>query len=213
MMFLSLNAKVLSKIPEASGICLSPKTNTLFIANDEGYIYELSKKGKILRKKFLGKYDLEGVTSDKNYLYFLDERNIILKLSYNFKILKKIKITDIKKNKKHGLEGITKYKQGFLVSKQSSKSIFYINEKGKLLKKFKIGFKDIAGLYIYKDILYIVSDRNNLLLKYNLKNQHIIQKYNLPKFAQEGIVVTKKHIFFADDNGRVLKSKIGEICN
>ena len=62
---LNLNAKTIAKIPEASGIVYVKKTNSLFVANDEGTIYELTKKGKILRKKFLGKYDLEGITYDK----------------------------------------------------------------------------------------------------------------------------------------------------
>ena len=205
MMIGFLNAKVIAKIPEASGISISPKTNTLFVANDEGSIYEIDKKGKILRKKFLGKYDLEGVTCGKKFLYFLDEQNMILKLSYEFKIIKKTKIKDIKKDKKHGLEGITKYKNGFLISKQSSKSLFFVDKKGKVIKKFHIGFKDIAGLDVKGDILYIVSDRNDVLIEYDIKKEKIIKQTKLPKFAQEGIAVGKNNFFFADDNGRVLK--------
>ena len=61
-----LNAKVIAKIPEASGICFIKKSNTLIVSNDEGWLYELKTNGKILRKKYLGKYDLEGVAYDKS---------------------------------------------------------------------------------------------------------------------------------------------------
>jgi uncharacterized protein YjiK len=212
-MFLSLNAKTIANIPEASGICLCKQSNTLFVANDEGYIYELNKKGKVLRKKFLGKYDLEGVTCDKNFLYFIDERNVILKISYNFELLKKIKIKEIKKSKKSGLEGITKYRDGFYISKQDSKSIFLVNEDGKLIEKIYIGIKDISGLDVNKDILYIISDKSDVLLKYDIKNRKIIKKIKLPKFAQEGVAVGKKQLFFADDNGKILKFKMDKLCN
>ncbi len=47
------NIKIIAKIPEASGISYSKSSNTLFVVNDEGTIYELSTKGKILRKKSL----------------------------------------------------------------------------------------------------------------------------------------------------------------
>ena len=62
-------------IPEASGICYAKNTNSLFVANDEGKVFEISTEGKILRKKQLGKYDLEGVTCDekKGKLYFAVE--------------------------------------------------------------------------------------------------------------------------------------------
>lgn len=43
--------KVIAKIPEASGIVYSEKSNTLFVVNDEGTIYEVSLRGKIKREK------------------------------------------------------------------------------------------------------------------------------------------------------------------
>jgi uncharacterized protein YjiK len=212
-MVLFLNAKIIAEIPEASGICFCESSKTLFVANDEGYIYEINKKGDILRKKFLGKHDLEGVTCDKNFLYFIDERNILLKISYNFELLEKIEIKDIKKSKKSGLEGITKYKNYFYVSQQKSKYIFLIDKNGKLIEKTYIGIKDISGIDIHNDILYIISDKNNILIKYNVKTKKIVKKVKLPKFAQEGIAITKNNLFFADDNGRILKLKMEKICN
>jgi len=36
--------KEIVKIPEASGICLMESTDTFFVANDEGKIYEINSK-------------------------------------------------------------------------------------------------------------------------------------------------------------------------
>ena len=48
------------KIPEASGISYCSNSDTLIVANDEGSYYEINRKGKILQKVKLGKYDFEG---------------------------------------------------------------------------------------------------------------------------------------------------------
>ena len=96
LQFISANAKVLTLIPEASGITYVKKTNTLFVVNDEGILYELSLKGKILRKKKIGSYDLEGISFDsKNDLLILaieGRDNILLVHRNNFHIKKEISV-------------------------------------------------------------------------------------------------------------------------
>ncbi len=64
--------KEIANIPEASGICYSKTSDTLFVVNDEGRVYEITTKGKILREKRIGKYDLEAIDIDeKNSLLLL----------------------------------------------------------------------------------------------------------------------------------------------
>ena len=70
--------KEIAKIPEASGISYCSDSDTLIVANDEGSYYEISRKGKILGKKRLGKYDLEGVVCEKDQLIFALENKGIL---------------------------------------------------------------------------------------------------------------------------------------
>jgi hypothetical protein len=38
------NHKKIAEIPEASGVCYMEKSNSFFVANDEGKIYEINKK-------------------------------------------------------------------------------------------------------------------------------------------------------------------------
>ena len=223
--------KVIAKVPEASGIVYSEKSNTLFVVNDEGKIYELSTKGQILKKLNLGKYDLEGITidEDKGLLILAiegDEKILVLNQD-NFKILNEIKIKRkykkinvLKKDSKNGIEGIVLFKDKLYISNQSKNkypkadsSVIVIVDYDLSKKKLKIkniidhGITDVSGLTFYKDTLFMISDKNNLLLSYDIKNNKIIKKYKLSKkYAQEGLTFDKKeNLYIADDNGQILK--------
>ena len=211
-----LNAKVIAKIPEASGIYFLKESRELIVVNDEGWIYRLKTNGKILKKKYLGNYDLEGVTSFRgDLLVAVEDKNSIFVVDKNsFEIIKKVKIKkhkDIKKSKKHGIEAITVLDGDIYISHQAS-AIFKINgiqkKKAKITKVYKHKYKDIAGLFAKDGILYMTSDKKNLLIKYDIKNNKTLQKIKLPKSAQEGICFDdKENIYIADDNGRILKYK------
>lgn len=221
--------KIIAKIPEASGIAYSYKSNTLFVVNDEGSIYELSLKGDILRKEKLGKYDLEGIAvDDENNLLLLaiegnDEILILsknkLKKKHKISIKREYKGVKVLKKGNDGIEGLTLYKNKIYASNQSKNrypkedsSIIVIIDYDLKKKKQKIkdiidhGFIDIAGLTFYKDILYMISDKENLLIQYDIKLKKVIRKQKLPKkYAQEGITFDDKgNLYIADDNGQIL---------
>lgn len=224
--------KVIAKIPEASGISYSEKSNTLFVVNDEGSIYELSKKGKILREKKIGKYDFEGIAVDdiNNVLLVADEKNdtILVISKDNFKKQKKISIkrkfegVKILKKGSDGIEGIALHNNKIYLSNQSDKlypkddsSVIVIidydlkNKRQKIKNIINHGLTDISGLTFFDDILYMISDNNNMIVSYDIKKKKILRKDKLPKkFAQEGITFDNKgNLFIADDKGQILKIK------
>jgi uncharacterized protein YjiK len=218
---------VISTIPEASGICFSHTSNTLFVANDEGGIYEIDTAGKILRQTKLKGYDLEGVACYLDKLYFAVEGkdSVLVVSKSDFKIIRQIKIKRkyrnilvLKKDKSHGLEGISIFQDKIYLSNQSyyrypkedSSIVFTIElnskKKRKIKKIYNHGYNDVAGLAFRKNELYIVSDDENLLV-----NLNTLKEYRLPKFAQEGIAFDNSgFIYIADDEGRVLKGVFNE---
>ncbi len=225
----------IAKVPEASGICYSQKSNTLFIANDEGSIFELDTNGKILREKKIGKYDLEGVAcDDKNsdliFAIEVDESILVVNMK-NLKVKKEIEIKRkyndkmvIKKDKEHGIEAITIVDGDIYISNQSYKKypdedasiVFKVGKLNKKKTKIKSiiahDFVDIAGLSYHKDFLYMLSDKKNLLIKYDIKKDKAVKKVKLDKFAGEGVTFDNSgNIYFADDEGSVLKYKISEL--
>ncbi len=217
-----LNAKTIANIPEASGICYISSTNTLLVANDEGWLYEITPKGKLIRKKYIGKYDLEGIsyskTRDKLYLANEEKNSILVMNRVTFEVEKEIKIKKKFKgkkvlgdSKKSGIEAIAFFKGELYVSHQAS-HVFKVGSleknKTKITQVYKHGYKDIAGLAFKDGFLYMLSDKKNLLIKYDIKKKKTLQKIKLPKFAQEGICFDdKNNVYFADDNGHVLKFK------
>ncbi len=221
---------IIAKVPEASGICYNTLSHTLFVANDEGSIYELSTEGKILRKKDLGDYDLEGVTCDPSHdrlLLAIEGKDNILIV--NTKTLNPLREIDIKrtyqrrlilkKDKKRGLEGITITPDGTIyLSNQSKKllphedpsiifSITHVrSDKTRIVHLFDPRIKDISGLQWHEGMLWFVSDTTDRLYRYDPKKRRIVQKIKLPKFAQEGITFGPDgSLYFADDNGHVLR--------
>ena len=236
-MMLSMNvyAKEIARIPEASGICYVLKSNSLFVVNDEGTLYEISKKGKIKRKSYLGKYDLEGVAYDKKNDKLLisveGSESILVLNSDSLEIEKEIKlkrkykkINLLKKSKKTGLEAIAIDENGDVyVSNQSTITykkkikknasvILKINslkkQKAKIIEVYNHGYIDISGMTFYDGYLYMTSDKKNLLIKYDIKTNKTIKKVKLPKSAQEGICFDDDgNIYIADDKGRVLRYK------
>jgi len=235
MMVSTLLANKVANIPEASGIVYIEKTDTLIVVNDEGWIYKLSTKGKIKSKFFLGKYDLEGITYDKKNdklllavegkesILILDRKS--LELEKEIKIKRKFeKVNLLKKSKKAGIEAIAIDKNGDIyLSNQSKKTykeklkknvsvVFKIdtlkNKKAKIVELYNHGYKDIAGLTFHDGYLYMTSDTQNLLIKYDIKQNKTIKKIKLPKSAQEGITFDNDgYVYIADDDGQILRYK------
>ena len=208
------------KIPEASGISYCSDSDTLIVVNDEGSYYEINKKGKILQKKKLGKYDLEGVVCEEDQLIFArEDKGVVIvdrkrgtKKKVTLDILyhgKKLSLFD----KKEGIEGITKSGNILYLSKQSKKKkgsfIAVVKLKpypSRIIDVIKPQIADISGLDNHEGYLYMVSDKKDLLIKFDLEKKKIIQKVKLPEGAWEGIAFDSKgNVYLADDDGRVVK--------
>ena len=224
--------KVIAKIPEASGIVYSHVSNTLFVVNDEGTIYEITKDGHILREKKLGDYDLEGISTDKhnNYLYLAVEGNdsvlvlnkATLEIQTEIPFKRKYKDVEVLRKGDNGLEAIAYIDGKIYAANQSNKrypksdsSVIVISDFDLYESKLKIKsiiplkIKDVSGLTFHKGFLYILSDKKNRILKYDLDEEKVVKKIKLSKkHAQEGITFDNNGIMYiADDNGSVLKIK------
>jgi uncharacterized protein YjiK len=231
----NLSAEIIAHIPEASGICYISKSDMLIVVNDEGWIYKLTRKGEIKRKIYLGKYDLEGITYDKDkdkLLVAVEGKESILVLNRaSLELEKEIKIKRkydgievLKKSKKAGLEAIGIDEDGDIYVSNQSKITYDKNLQenasvivrvGSLSKTrttikevYNHGYIDISGMTFHNGYLYMISDKKNLLIKYDIKNNKTINKIKLPKSAQEGICFDNDgNIYIADDNGQILRYK------
>ena len=208
------------KIPEASGISYCKSSDTLIVANDEGRYYEINRKGKILQKVKLGKHDLEGVVcEDEELIFVIENKGLLLvdrKTNKKKKVIidtsyqgKKLKLFD----KKEGIEGIAKVDNMVYLAKQSKKKkksfiavVRLTPYPSRIVDVIEHHIADTAGLAYHDGYLYMVSDKEDLMIKYDLIKKKIVQKVKLEKGAWEGIAFDHKgYVYLADDDGRVMK--------
>ena len=210
----------ISKIPEASGISYCNNSDTLIVASDKGSYYEISRKGKILQKEKLGKYDLEGVVCEDEQLIFTIENKGLLLVDRQTGKKKKVAIDTTyqgKKlnlfSKKAGVEGIAKIGNTVYLAKQSKKKkksfiavIQLTPYPGRIIDVIEHHIADTSGLTYHDGYLYMVSDKKDLLVKYDLNKKEVVEKVKLGEGAWEGIAFDRKgYIYLADDDGRVVK--------
>lgn len=224
--FLGLSAcvqsdkNVIAYIPEASGISYCKNTDILIVVNDEGTYYEISTEGKILKKVKLGNYDLEAVVCEDKEILFLREDKGLFTLDRKTGKETKIPLDTFYKgtkpklfDKKEGIEGLAKVDNLLYLAKQSKKKkksfIVVVKMKpypSKIVDVIKHKIADTSGLSYHEGSLYMLSDKEDLLVKYDLNKNKIVQKVALNKGAWEGIAFDNKgYVYLADDDGRVLK--------
>jgi len=222
---LAKDSHTIANIPEASGISYCTNSSTLMVANDEGTFYELSLEGKVLYQKKLGDYDLEAVVCHDRELVFAVESKglLVVERGTNKSTFYALKYQGkkFKLDKKAGIEGLAFHKGKYYLSiqaknKKDSKILVVKRgkKKAKILEILSHGIIDSAGLQFKDEVLYIVSDKKDKLYLYDLKDNKILKKIKLDKFAQEGITFdTKGFIYFADDDGRVKKYKVKDVLS
>lgn len=212
---------LIANIPEASGISYCSNTDTLIVVSDEGSYYEINSQGDILSTHELGDYDFEGVVCEDDILMLAVEGEGLLRvdresLDTKFFELKGdgYKITD-----KHGIEGLTKIKKRYYLSIQAKNEedskLLVVKLDGDCAEVKRVidhGIIDSSGLTYENKKLYIVSDTNDALYIYNIKTKEIEQEIELPEFAQEGVAFDEdNNIYFADDDGAVMKYSLDEL--
>jgi uncharacterized protein YjiK len=210
----------IARIPEASGIDYCKNSDTLVVASDKGDYYEIDREGRILKKKKLGTYDLEGVVcSDEVFTFAIEDEGLLFVDKKNGK---KTKVTFdtvwhekriplfVKKN---GAEGITSSGDTFYLAKQAKKKdeafiavVHCDHHHPKIIDLIEYKIPDTAGLALHDGYLYMVSDKKDLLIRYDLDKKKIVRKIKLPKGAWEGIAFDGQgFVYIADDDGYVWK--------
>ncbi len=233
----------IASIIEASGVCYVAKTDTLFVVGDNGFVYEIDKNGLELNKRDysnLDKHDFEGIAYDEktDLLYIAIEGvDNILVININLDDLREININRRDSNgqtilakKGNGLEGISIHdgdvylsNQSFVRLPSSDPSVLVkldsiIDDEANIVDVLDAGYINISGMTFYGDELYLVSDTDNLLIKYDVANKKVINDRrvkeidkSLVDISLEGVAFDNEgYIYFAIDDkvdGRIMRYK------
>lgn len=206
-------------IKAASGISYCHKNNTLMVASDNGKIYEITQSGDILSKYTIGNYDFEGIICKDKELILAIEGSGLLRFNretHEIDIFPLEGATDIKMSNKHGIEGLIKIGDYYYLSIQSKKKknakllkVLLDKSSATVISTLTTNIIDMSGLEYHNGELYILSDINDALYRYNLKNKEILEVIPLPEFAQEGVAFSSNSdIFFANDDGSIFHYKL-----
>jgi uncharacterized protein YjiK len=216
----------IANFSEASGICYASKSDSLFVACDNGRLYEIDKDGTVLNTKDLSSlknHDFEGISYDvKNNLILVavEGSDNILVLNNELVVQHKINInrTDsqgrliLEKDKKNGLEAITIKDGKIYLSNQSFKRlpeddpsvVFTIDLIGQsdanIAEIYDHGYDNISGMDIYNNYLYMVSDTGNLLIKYDYQAKEVLKEFKISRFNSEIKHISVEGVAFDNEN-------------
>jgi uncharacterized protein YjiK len=188
----------------------------------------------------LKNHDFEGIAYDAltdEVLVAIEGSDNVLVLNRDLVVLRTINVDRrddqdrliLGKDKENGLEGIAVSNNGEIYLSNQSFTKLPQNDPSVVVKidltafsSAKIsevidhGFLNISGLAFYEHDFYMVTDSDNLLIKYDLATNSVITTYKIKSFdnelkgsAIEGITFDNEgNIYFADDtNGRIYKFK------
>ena len=205
------NESIISYIPESSWICYSNQEDSLYVVNDEWYLYNIDLDWNVLRKKYIWKYDLEWISCFEQIYIISENNNLLIHINVDtLEIENKYKIELWKISKNKWIEWITNIWNDFYLVSQSSKDNlikFNLEEwKINILKKYNLKYKDLSWLTFYDWYLYILSDKNNIIIKYDFNKNIILNTIPIIWDNQEWLTFDKSdHIYIADDIWKILK--------
>lgn len=204
---------------EPSGITYNRDNGLLYIVGDEGFIYESTLDGLLLRSSYIEPLDLEGIVynSDTKTLFCLDEKKVaLIEVSISdFKVINRISLKKTLKGKKRQFESLT-YKP----ATESQGGIFYIassikSSKSGVISSFtldsnqvisysetKVPLWDISGLSYNNEKLHMVSDDMDIYGLLNLETREFITT-PIHGENQEGIVIVNGNKIILDEVGKL----------
>jgi len=183
--------KSLNKIPEPSDIVYDKESNHFFIVSDHGKLFECGLTGNIIRKAPEEGMDFEGVEVKDSFVYVSDEtpRKVY---KYRKSDLSLVKVYQVSwggaMNK--AFESITynyTKKCFILVSQEPVKIVEYDDNFHELDKYPFKGVRDMSGARWYKDELYLLSGKDECIIKCDPATYEPKEYYKINVLNPEGL--------------------------
>lgn len=196
-----------------SGLDLTFEEDGFWVVSDETKtVYRLDSNGKIVTKFKIEGHDLEGLTviDETRLAVVLEATQEVIIIDTAGVELKREKL-DVKAKENSGLEGIAydpKQKRYYLLNEKKPSLLITLDENLNLLNTVTLDFsKDVSGIHFDErdNILWIVSDESNLIVKTDLKGNPI-EKIEIPIAQSEGITLDKsgKKLYVISDDRAAL---------
>ena len=180
------------RISEPSDICLNQTKDGFYIVSDDGLLFETDLEGKVKRKAVFHGFDFEGVFADQNGVYVMDERTrIVHTFSLSDLALKRSVEIPYIGGRNKGFESLTwnASKNQFLAFTEKDPTwIFELDQNFSVLNKQKLkGPSDISAAAFSKGKLFILSDEDHAIFRYNPETMEKEKKFKLDIINPEGL--------------------------
>ncbi len=186
-----------TKVPEPSDIFYNSKSDSFYIASDDGYLFETNAAGDILHKITVKSSDYEAVYTDDNFVYAIDETHRAIHF-YDPKTLicSRIVTVNYQGGRNSGYEAFSfnKSKNSFiLITEKNPITLFELDIDFNVKNQFDLSkiARDISSATFHNDFLYLLSDEDRSVLKLNPTTYEVIEKWVLPVINPEGLTFDK----------------------
>ena len=200
-------------VPEPSGLDLTYEEDGFWTVSDEtSTIYKLDAEGNVVKTLKVKGIDFEGITviDDTTLAIVLERAREVVVLSTSGNEINRVKLP-FKGEANSGLEGITYNPNNghfYILNEKKPSLLIELNEKFEVLNVDTLKFsKDVSGIYldVEKNVLWILSDENQLIIKTDLRGK-VIEKVKISIVQPEGITIDKrgKRLYVVSDNTETL---------
>lgn len=186
-----------TKVPEPSDIFYNSKSDSFYIASDDGYLFETNAAGDILHKITVKSSDYEAVYADDNFVYAIDETHRAIHF-YDPKTLNCSRIVTVNyqggRNSGYEAFSFNKSKNSFiLITEKNPITLFELDIDFNVKNQFDLSkiARDISSATFHNDFLYLLSDEDRSVLKLNPTTYEVIEKWVLPVINPEGLTFDK----------------------
>lgn len=180
------------KVPEPSDVCLSPDGSKLYIVSDNGYLYECSLEGEILREAEHRGFDFEAVAAVGDEILVVEEMMRKIKV-FRMKDLVQSRSIDLPygggRNKAY--EALTfnaATQQYYLLTEKEPTYINVLNDKFEHLNQVRFkAARDISAATWNMGYLWLLSDEDATIFKVDPDNFAVLQSWRIPVINPEGL--------------------------
>jgi uncharacterized protein YjiK len=203
-------------VKEPSGLTYDPVHDTLWTVQDGGgNLFEMDKKGNVLKEITLKSGDLEGVAYKPDTDTFLlaeERRREVIEVDRTGKTLKTIKVPiewhywDLN----HGIEGVAydpKTKSIFVANEKKPRQVMEMKEDGSVLNSFEVTeLGDLSDLFYdtATDRLLVLSHESKAVVEFTRKGR-FLNAFSTEAPQAEGITKdTKGYLYIVCEATRTL---------
>lgn len=189
-------------VGEPSDLGFSPDGKTMFIASDQGFLYETDLVGNVIRQADYDIIDCEGIFVDDKYVYVAEETTRKIKL-FDIKTLKLERTVYLPYSgaRNKGYEGLTfnKTRNRFaIVTEKDPIYIFELDLDLRVVNEIDVSqmARDISSISYHDNFIWMLSDEDRTVFKVNPNTYEVIAKWIVPIPNPEGLAF--------DPNGNML---------